>query len=445
VPQTIALQRLLGTPTAWLLGMGVAIGSGIFRTPGDIAAALPAPGWILAAWLAGGLVVLAQGLVSSELATRFPKAGGEYVYLREAYGEFAAFFFGWAYTLFIIGGGAALIAAALGDFAVELFSLARGWSHVFAAGALGAVVLVNALGLRAGAGTQNMLTALKIVALLALVVCGLIMGKSWPDLAASLPPASDKSVLSLLLIAMLSALWSYDGTTDAVKMAEEVKDPRRALPRAIIGSTLSLIVIYALVNLALLRIVPADEMAGLSSVPGEAMARLFGEGGRRATLVVAILVCLGALSSTFLATVRVTFALARDGLAPRVLARMSDRQAPVATLFVVGGFSIALALWKRFDQVLEIYFLVSALLFGLSYASLIVFRLREKRFPETAFRCPGGPFLAGALIAFQLLLAWNIASAQWHKDESSALWTLAFLASFGIGYLVWKRLAPSET
>lgn len=447
------LKRLLGTPTAWLLGLGVAIGSGIFRTPGQIAGELGTPGVIVLAWVLGGLVVLMQGLVSAELATRFPRAGGEYVFLKEAYGEFAAFFFGWAYTVFIIGGGAAGIARALGDFACELTGFDPRFAGPIAGGAILLIVVVNALGLRSGAGTQNTLTTLKIVALLSLIVVGFVWGQqslfggggpasvtaAESPVAASQPsePPTLFGVTIVwfapLLAALLPILWSYDGLTDSVKLAEEIKDVRRAIPRAIIGSTLTLIALYALVNGALLRVIPADEMSQHASAPGAAMSRLFGEVGGNVVLVVAILVCLGALSSTILATIRVTFALARDGLAPGALGRMSKSQAPVGALVVIGVFATVLA-QRDFSDVLGIYFFASAMLFGLSYLSLIVFRLRESAFPDHAFRCPAGFVLATILILIQIALAAHIAYAQ----PRDVLGTTVLLAVLGLGYGVWK-------
>lgn len=461
-PHARPLQRLLGTPTAWLLGMGVAIGSGIFRTPGEVAAALPSAAWILLAWVIAGLIVLAQGLVSAELATRFPRAGGEYVFLREAYGEFAAFFFGWAYSIFIIGVGSAVIALALGDFAAELVGVAPGEpdgaaggpharfvpevraANVFAAAAVLAVALVNALGLRAGAGLQNTLTVLKIGALLAIVVAGLGWGAERADWGLAIPPAAagagvaaDGStawlgLASALLAAVLPALWSYEGTTDPVKMAEEIKDVRRALPRAVIGATLSLVALYGLVNVALLRVIPVEQLAGATSAPGEAFARLLGERGRRAMLVIGILVCLGSLSSTMLATVRVTFALARDGLAPRVLGRMSARQAPVGALLGVAGLAMVVTLFRDFERALGIYFFAAAILFGLSYGALLIFRARERRFPEHAFRCPGGPVIAALLIVTQLAIAAHIAAGNWRDAAGTAVLLGVLVGVYGV-------------
>lgn len=438
---TRPLKRILGTPTALLIGMGVAIGSGIFRTPGDVADRLQAPGLIILAWVLGGVVVLLQGMVTAELATRFPKAGGEYVFLREAYGEFVAFFFGWAYTVFVIGGGAATIALAFGDFMCELLPALGGLSGPLAAGAIVTVTAVNAVGLRAGAGTQNVLTSVKILALLGVIVIGFAFGAGTSTSVVEPTPTPTGSGVALFIGAMLPILWSYNGTTDSVKLAEEIKNVRRALPLAIIGSAVALTVIYTAFNAALMRVVPPAEMGGLASVPGEAMARLFGASGRAAILVAAMLVCLGSLSSTVLATVRVTFALARDGLAFRFMSHMSKSQAPVPALIVVAGFSVVLVLNRNFEEVLSIYFLASAFLFGLSYASLIVFRLRDRDFSPHIFRCPCGILLAVILILIQLALAVSITL----QSPVDAGYTVLLLGVFGLLYFVWKRFMPTRT
>ena len=438
------LQRVIGGPTALLIGMGVAIGSGIFRTPGAVAGPLHAPWLIILVWMLGGLVAMMQGLVTAELATRFPKAGGDYVFLREAYGRFPAFFFGWAFTLFGVGGGAALIAISFGDFSVELFTLEPSWSGPLAAVAIVAVTAINAAGLRTGAGTQNVLTCLKIAALLAIVVIGFAWDRP-ATVTTSAPTGPPEPItLAVFLTAAMPVLWSYFGATDPAMMAEEIKDVRRALPRALIGSVVALTALYVAVNLALLCVVPAGEMVGVASVPGEAMRRLFGPTGGRAMLLIGMLVCLGTLSSTVLATIRVTFALARDGLAFTVLSRMSASQAPVPALVLIAAFAITLVLTRGFEKVLGIYFFATAILFGLSYASLIVFRLRERTFPKTVFRCPFGVVLASALILLEVALAANIANNQ----PRDAWYTVIVLAAVAALYLVWKRqsteIASSE-
>jgi len=265
-------------------------------------------------------------------------------------------------------------------------------------------------------------------------VVGFAFGSSTTHTSVALPASPPSSMLGMWIAAMLPVLWSYDGTTDSVKMAEEIRDVRRALPQAVIGSTVALTLLYAFVNMTLLRIVPADEMAGLASVPGEAMFRVFGPAGRSAMLIVAILVCLGSISSTIPATVRVTFALARDGLTFRCLSKMSKSQAPVPALLTVSAIAIAFSLNRSFSSALDIYFLASAVLFGLSYGSLILFRARESAFPAHAFRCPFGLVLASILIVIQGAIALHIAIRQ----PLNALYTTAILIVLGILYFLWR-------
>ena len=415
------------------------MGSGILRAPGDLARDLQAPWLILLAWLFGGLFFVMAGMVTAELASRFPRAGGEYVYLREAYGDFVAFFFGWSFTVFIIGAGAAAIAAAFGDFGRELFGIDEGWSGPLAAGAVVAVTAVNAAGLRAGAGVQNALTGAKVAALFLLVAVGLVRGSAEIEFFSVPPRASGPAFLTLFAAGMLPALWAYTGTTDPAKMAEEIKDVRRALPRALVGSAVAVTALYLLVNLALMRVVPVSEMAGMTFVPGEATRRVLGPSGRVAMLVVGMLVCLSALGAQVLATIRVTFALARDGLTFRFMAHMSKAQAPVPALVVVAGFAVLLVLTRTFTEVLRVYFFASAILYGLSYASLIVFRVRKASFPANVYRCPAGILQASILIAIQLALAAAIVVG----SPKDALYTALLLGFFGLLYFVWRRVDRS--
>ncbi len=440
-----ALARVVGPVTAVFVGVGVAIGSGIFKAPGEIAAYVGSPWTIILIWLFAGLITMLQSLVTAELATRFPKAGGDYQFLKEAYGEFAAFFFGWSYTIFIIGGGAATIAVALGGFAAELCGLEQKWAPpVFAVSAIVAVTAINAAGLRAGAITQNVLTILKVVAVLGIAVGAFwLSGRATP---AECQPSQGTGGLPgarLFLLALLPAFWSYAGATDTAKLAEEIKDVQRSLPRALVGGALLLTGVYCVFNYALLSVLSPAEMVGQESVPAVVLQQLDGFGVTELILLVSILVCFGALSSTILSTVRVTFALARDGMAFRALGRMSSNQAPVLSLVVIGCIAAAFASQKSFFGMLKIYYLASTLLYGMSYMSLIVFRFRDKRagraFPETAYRAPLGNLMALLLVLVELALCANIIYADWRDGTCGSLWTAALLASMAVFYRLWKR------
>lgn len=447
LPQQESLRRLVGPVTTFLISLGVAIGSGIFVAPGLVAKQFDAPIAMLLIWVIGGLFSLVSGLVSAELATRFPRAGGEYVYVREAFGEFAAFFFGWGYSVLIIGCGAATIAAATGRASAELVGLdVEVWGPTIGAGAVLAITLLNAIGLKAGASLQNVLTGAKILALLFVAVVAIGPGHADTHWLAPIRVASQESLGSAFVAAVVPVMFAYAGTTDAAKMAEEIQDVRRDLPRALIGSAFALTALYMAVNVAYMVVLTPAEMAGTHSfVASDLMQRIFGDTGRRVMAFLNLVVFLGALSATILATVRVTFALARDGLTFAFMAKMSRGQAPVPALLVVGGIATLLTYSRTYEQILNIYYLASSVLFGMAYASLIVFRVRERRIqapPPNAFRCPLGEWLALLLILFQLYLAAGILES----SKRDSLYTAALLAFFGVLYVIWKRaFHPART
>lgn len=419
------LRRALGPVTTTLVGLGIAIGSGIFRTPGTVAQALGDPAIVLGVWLLGGLFVIGSSLVSAELATRFPEAGGEYAYLREAYGPFSAFFFGWGYTVFIAGGGAATIAAATGEALAELCAWPQTWAPYLGSAAIGLVTTLNLLGLTVGAGLQNLLTVLKLLVVALVVGAAVWVGPGvgvWPSVP--LGPSS-------FVAAFLPVLWAYEGSTDAVKLAEEVKDPARSMPRALLVSAGTLTIIYLVVNAALLYGL-GPELAGTRFGASVVLGRLWGEVGPRIFAALASLVFLGALSSSLLATVRVTFALARDGLGFASLGRMSKGQAPIASFLLTAVIALVFTLFRGFGQILGIYFLAASVLFGLSYGSLLVFRARDRGrpVPPEQFRAPLGRATAVGLIGLQLFLAGMIVN----DSPKDGLGTLVLLGICALLY-----------
>lgn len=429
--QTEGLGRVLGPATTLLVGVGVALGSGILRTPPLVAASLGSMPLILAAWALGGFIIFASSLVMAELATRFPESGGEYAWLREAYGPFVAFFFGWGYTIFVVGGGCATIAAAFGEAAVELTGdtlPARAWAGL-------AVVLVtaaNMYGLRAGAALQNTLTVGKI--LLVLAVTGLAFTLTPPTSSSAAAAASPG--LGAWVAALPSVIWAYAGSTDAVKLAGEVDDPARTLPRALLGATGVLMLVYLLVNGGFLYALGVEGLARSTLPAADVAGRVLGATGTLWVAGGSAAIFLGALSSTMLATVRVAWALGRDGFALEAMGEMNDRQAPVGALAVVGGIALVFALARDFEQILGIYFLATAILFGLVYLSLLVFRARDDGPPPAGvFVCPLPALWVGGLVIVQLAMA---ALVVWTSPEDAAA-TFGLLALVALGYRALRR------
>ena len=435
-----AIRRLLGTLTIACVGLGVAIGSGIFATPGEIAAQLPSPGLILAAWLLGGVVTFLQSLVTAELSTRIPLAGGEYQFLRGAFGDFAGFFFGWSFTIFIVGAGAGTIAAGLGEFAATLLGSPKNLIAAFGLASIAAVLAINLLGLRAGAFFQNFLTLLKVAAVVGIGFGAMFAARRWTPQ----PVESGASAgLKPFLLAFVGVFWSYSGSTDSAKLAEETIGARHAIPRGLAWSAGLLTVVYVLFNYGLLCAVSPAQMAGKSDAVSLAFADIGGMDIRKLILAVGVLICLGSLSSTILSNVRVTFAMARDGLAPKMFAQMSSRQAPIASLILAATIACIFVLNRSFGQILGIYFMASAILYGMSYMSLLVFRHREQNEPSASgdyYRVPFGRSVAVLLTVFQLSIAAMIAHDELRKGGRDSLYMLALLAAVALMYPLWKRL-----
>ncbi len=376
---------------------------------------------------------MSSSLVTAELATRCPRAGGEYVYLREAYGDGVAFVFGWGYTVFIAGGGVGVIAAALG----ESISPWLGWNRPELMAAASVLVLagVNALGIMAGAVLQNVLGVLKVAGLVGLAVLGLLTGTS----SNSAAPVLEAGPLgAAFLAAMPAVLWSYDGSSDSAKLAEEIKDVRRTLPIALVASAGLLTAIYLIFNLACLFVLGSSELSR-STFPAEDLAeQLLGPLGRPVLSALVAVTLAGALCSSLLSTSRVTFALARDGLAPARLAKVSSSQAPVPALALITLLAVTFTQLRGFREGIGVYFVASSILFGLSYASLLVFRRRDRVANGSApgvFVCPQGPALAVGLILLQLAVAAGIAWA----DPVGAGVTLLMLGLAVVAYRVFAR------
>lgn len=447
------LRPLVGTLTATCVGMGVAIGSGIFRNPGEVAKYAREPAWMIGAWLFGGFFFTLAGLLIAELATRFPRSGGEYVYLRHAYGDFVAFFFGWAYTIFIIGGGIATMAVAFGDFAYELFAgkataAATAPSELFhltpsgliGAAAIVAVMLVNLAGLRAGAAVQDGLTILKVLALLAIVVGAAVMGRpiAWGEAASAMPGVSP---WALFAMAMMPVMWCYEGTTDAAKLTEEVRNPRRSMPASLIGANVLVTVVYVLLNLAFLRVLSPGQMAESRLVAADVLGQWMGPTAGRVVVALSMGVVLGAISSVMVSCVRIPYALGRDGLAFTFLGRMSPDQAPVGALLVASGLAVVLTFLGVYEKVLAVYTIASGVLFGLVNLSLLVFRMRERRGGGIGageadhFRCPAGAAVSVFLAVVQFVIA---ALVGWNKPKL-AVHTLLLMAGIAALYAVWPK------
>ena len=411
------LVRTLGASDSTLLVVSSVIGAGIFFTPGVVAANIPHPGWFLLAWAIGGGLSVAGALANAEMGAMFPRAGGNYVYLREAFHPMAGFLVGWLSFFVIFAGTIATLAAAFSNGIGELTGLGIGGQITISILVVILTTWANYIGLRSGAAFNNVTAILKIFGIGLLVAIGL--GLVLPSAAQSSEPLNPVRPSGFAL-AMSPILFSYLGWNAPVYVASEIRNPGRSLPIALVGGLLICTALYLLVNFLYLSALPMSDFAGPTNV-GELTARaLFGEIGGDIAAILILLSILGCLNATILVGPRIAYAMALDGQffpgAERVHSRRRTPHIALLTQALVAIFLIAIL--RSFPSILD--YTTFAIVLATMADILALYALRRKR-PEAdrPYRAWGYPwmpalyFLANAAIAGALLLGrpWEAAIA----------------------------------
>lgn len=389
------LVRGLGAWDGVLLTIGSVLGTGIFITTGDIARALPHAGLILLLWLVGGLLTLAGALTYSELGGMFPRAGGQYHFLKEAYGPLWGFLFGWAAFFVIMTGGIATLGVGFGEYLgafLPFFSTGHaifalpigGWTWTVnggqLAGALAIALLsaINYAGLKEGAGVQNAITVVKVGSLLGLAGFGLLApSPASPQLLAPLPAAN---AWSLFGVGMIAVLWSFDGWYGVTGVAGEMRNPERNLPLGLIGGTAAVTLLYLLMNIVYVRALPVEAMGQTGRIGEAAATALFGPLGARLITAAVLVSSFGCISSTILYAARIYLPMAQEGLFFPALARIHPRyRTPSACIAAQGLWSVLLTFSGSYEQ-LYTYVMFAVVAFHAATGAA-VFVLRRTR-PE---------------------------------------------------------------
>jgi APA family basic amino acid/polyamine antiporter len=447
------LVRGLGAFDGALITIGSILGTGIFLTTADIAQALPHGGLILLVWLLGGALTLAGALTYAELGVLFPRAGGQYEYLKEAYGPLWGFLFGWASFLVFTSGGIAALAVGFGEYLGAFFPVFS-THHVLVAIPLGrrafevsggqvagviailGLTAVNYCGLKAGAGVQSAVTLVNVAALLGLGLVGLLSTpRASPGLFSPLPGSR---VLSGLGVGMIAVLWTYDGWYNLTFSAGEMRDPGRTLPRGLIGGTLAITALYALVNLVYLRALPVSEIGSAPRIGEAAAGALFGPLGARLVSAAVLLSTFGCLSSTILCCSRIFLPMARDGLFFRSLARIHPLyRTPGASLVAQGVWASILALSGTYAQLYTYVVFVGFLLHAATGFAVFVFRRRLPDRPRP-YRTWGYPVVPALFILTTLALVFSTLV----ERPVESLGGLVLLALGLPAYWGWRHKAP---
>lgn len=430
------LPRRVGFIGAVAVMLGVIIGSGIFRTPAEIANHLDHPGWILGFWTLGGLIALAGALTFAELAVLFPRSGGVYVFIREAFGPAAAFVFGWTYLLLVkpaAAGGIAII------FAEHLNTLLKTEAdpRLLTVAVLCVLTWINVRGVRLSTAFTVVLTGLKVFALLAIIALGLSLGRFQPDLLRPQHGAVPLSVLAAIAPVMAGVLWTYDGWSDVGAIAGEVTDPQRTLPRVYLFGTGLITVLYVAVNAVYMGLVPLEQMRASQAVGPLVMDRIMGSGGASVIALVVLVSTMGSTHASIMTGGRVTYAQARDGLLFAPLARIHPRYAtPHVSLWVQLALSCIAIVWLgTFSRLAETFTFTMWIFYGLAGAAIFVLRFTRPDLPRV-YRCWGYPLVPALFV----LAAVGMTGLSIWSDPAQTLPRIGVLIAGLPVYLVWNRL-----
>jgi amino acid transporter len=433
------LARRLGFWSSIGFVVGMTIGSGIFRTPAQIAARVPDPTLMLAVWVLGGVVTLCGALSIAELSAALPETGGVYVFLRESWGRGTAFTFVWSELVLIRAAGLSGIATVFGEYALR----SAGYDPVVHAGAadavaVGAIIcatIANIRGVQAGATMTGLSTIAKFSALAFMVLASFLLGghagASVTHFAAGAPVQA-----GLFGLAFISVLWAYDGFADLAFLAGEITNPGRTLPRAIIGGTLAIIVIYVGANLAYLYVLPIDRVAASPLIAADTMGALFGRIGVSFVSIAVMVSTFGAVNADLLGAPRIFFAAADDGLFFKSLARVHPRyKTPHISILLGAMLGIAFVLTGTFEQLADTFVLAIWPFYGLAVAGL--YRLRRTR-PDLPrpYRVPGYPVVPAIFAAACVYL---VASALFEDPLWTGVTFGIILAGVPVYYLTFRK------
>jgi APA family basic amino acid/polyamine antiporter len=440
--ESLHLKRQIGLYAATAITVGSIVGSGIFRSPHSVAQEIQSVPLTIFAWILGGLLSLTGSLVLAELAVTHPRTGGLYVFIREGFGDRFGFVFGWASLWVIKPTVIASITSVFATYFCDAMGWPKGAELPSGVAAIAVLTYINWLGVRAGAGTQSILSTLKVAGILLLCAAAFGLPHAAPGAAPGLPGvdpvagagaagAAAKPLFAAFAVAMISILFAYDGWTDSTYVGGEIVNPRRNVPIAILGGTLLVVAVYVLPNLAYFSVLTPAEVANFPAVGSETMRRVLGDWGSRALAVLVAVSTFGCISSSILTGPRVTLAMAADGLFWRRAAHVNERRGtPDVALWLQGVLSVIwLACARGFEDVSGWFVTTSWVFYGFTIAALWVQRRREARgeLPAPEYRTPLHP-VPGILfiLVTAALIGSDLAASGWRAAAGLIVAALGF-------------------
>jgi APA family basic amino acid/polyamine antiporter len=437
----VTFRRALGPFDATMVVIGGIIGSGIFINPYIVAQRLDSSVLVLAAWAAGGAIALAGAFAYAELGALFPRAGGQYVYLREGLHPLAGFLYGWALLALIESGAIAAVAITFATYALRLVGNRSAAPVPLAIASIVVLSVINYLGVKPGSRLLNVLVVLKVAALAVLIAAGAFAPAFEGWLSATRVSSGDAWGTTIAFgAALVPILFAYGGWQNANYVAEEIENPTRNLPISLVVGTLIVVAVYVLVNIVYLRALGLEGLASTTTPASTAAHIMFGSAGDTFVTAAIAISTFGFLNLAILAPTRVYYAMAADGVFMPALARLHPRyRTPAVAILLQSTWSCVLALTGRYEQLLNYVVFADWIFFGSTVATLLVFRRHMPVGTRSAgsFLTPGYPILP---VAFCLIAVAVVLSVIW-ADPQSALRGFVLLA-LGIPVYYWYASRP---
>ena len=435
-----ALLRVLGRAFGLAIIIGATIGGGILRTPGSVAAALPSRTLFMSVWVLGGIVTLFGATIYAELGAMIPRAGGPYTFSHRAFGNGMGFFVGYGDWL-NFGLGYAFLILLASEYLGSVIPFLSGHVRIVALATLFFFGAINWLGVRQAGWTQEITSALKAIALVALVIAAFTLPHSVAAPVTSLHPPHGVALLLALGVAMQGVFFTYDSYYTVVYCAEEIRDPGREIPRSIFNGVWLVIIIFLLVNAAFLAVLPISRMANDPFVAATVTNAIFGSNGETLIRLLMIVSLFGAISSGIIAAPRIILAMGRDGLFPHQATRVNERGTPVVALVMTIILIAAFIFSGTGDQVLAADVLLAASLYVITFTSFFVLRRREPN-TDRPYKAPLYPVIP----AVALLIVAAIVASMIFSDHRSALIVGAlFVISWPASWIVQRLIHRSPS
>jgi basic amino acid/polyamine antiporter, APA family len=453
----VDLRRDLGLWTAVALVIGTVIGSGIFLVPRTMVLRVGSPSMVFVVWVFGGLLSLCGALSYAELAAAMPEAGGEYIYLREAYGPLWAFLYGWTQMWVAKSGSIATLGTGFFLYVTNFFPGLDGifytvplpigphfaplelrYGQLLAIALILFLAVVNYFGVKLGGQVQVAVTIIKVLLIAFIIVAGLGFGKApAPEAAAAVHPLT----IAGFFAALVAALWAYDGWNNVTMVASEIRRPQRSLPLALIGGTVTVICIYLLANAAYFHVLSAQQVGASQRVAADMMRRVTGGWGANAVSIAAMISIFAALNGSILTGSRVPYAMARDHRFFRDVANVNaSYHTPGVSILALSAWSAVVVLSGRYEQLFTYVIFASWILYGMTTAAVIVLRRKRPDLPRP-YKTLGYPVLP---VLFVLVAISLVLSTLFDSPRESLLGLLLILLGLPF-YFYWKRRDPQET